>query len=142
MQETATEILNTDKALGFVISLIIANWSALGIALKCRDKMDSARNLLWGLEGNPAPDNKEMALFIMRNDIIMMLVALVWIFVAVGVILLIAASYMQSQQIEQMLIYLYRATGGLLVLAAIGTAIFGYVDAWKIWRITLARIPN
>jgi len=51
--------MQINDEFGLIIALIVINWSALTIAIKCREKIDYSRNILWGLNNNKKPKKKE-----------------------------------------------------------------------------------
>lgn len=126
---------------GFVVALIAANWSALEIALKCRDKIDASRNLIWGISSGTAPNSTEMIDFIFKSDIIGFLFALVWILCGVGVILIFVWYYLKDR-VPLIIATLYLVTGSLMVASGIGTGIVGWNDSKNVKRIAIERLSQ
>ncbi|MEJ2120450.1 MAG: hypothetical protein P8Z76_07005 [Alphaproteobacteria bacterium] len=118
--------MDVKEIIGLIAALVVANWSALAKALKCRDKMDAARNLLWGLSSDHPPESTAMVRFILKFDILGFLIALVWIFLGVGAILVLAAYYMFRKDLPWEVVALYASTGSLMILSGIGTGIVGW----------------
>lgn len=77
-----------DQTVGLIGALVVANWSAMGIALRCRDKIDESRNILWGISGAP-PESREMVELILFSDIRLIGFSLVALFASVGSILFV-----------------------------------------------------
>lgn len=134
--------MDVKDVVGLVIALVAANWSALAIVLKCRDKIDGSRNLLWGISGGNPPEKAEVIQFIMKSDIVGFLIALVWILCAVGTILIVASYYMLGTKVPWIITGLYVITGFLMLASGIGTGIAGWIDCRKIQKYAMERLQR
>lgn len=130
-------------AVGLIITLVLANWAAIGAALKCRDKIDGARNLIWGIATSNPPQSKDMMRFIYREDILLISGALVLVLLGVGSLLIMAYDYMSSQEkIPFIIAQLYGLTGLGMVVGSFITLLFAMINVPKIKRIALMRLEH
>lgn len=128
-------MMEPQDAAGLVIALVAANWSALGVAAKCRDKIDSARNLLWGVSGTGPPRSKAQIDFIIEADIVGFAVALISVFTVVGILLIAFAYVLQNLGVHGVLYWLYGVSGVLMILGAVVVGWYGRRDLPKIKQI-------
>lgn len=127
--------METQDAASLVIALVAANWSAMGVAAKCRDKIDSARNLLWGVSGIESPRSKAQIDFIIEADIIGFAAALVSVFTVVGILLTAFAYVLQNLGTHDVICWLYGVSGILMILGAVIVGWYGRRDLRKIRQI-------
>ena len=136
--------MNQDDAVGLIIALVLANWAAIGAALKCRDKIDGAGNLIWGIASSSPPQSKDMIDFIYKDDIQSISKALVAVLVGVGVLIIGAFIYMllSEEDFPWIIVLLYGCTGLGMIIGGFITLREARRNGPTIKQIALIRLER
>ena len=109
-----------------ILGLIAANWSALSIALKCREKIDSCRDILLGITGEK-PHNEDVKEYLYQADVLGFAWALLITLAGVGSLILSVGIYILSDHDFCVIGWLFLINGVLML----GGALFVG------WRMTI-----
>ncbi len=129
MSDTGTDPTATFE---LIIALVAANWSALQVSLKCSEKVDSTRNILWGIDSNKKLKRKQVD-HLLKYDVKWMFHSIVWILASVGIILLGAALYISiASNFSDIIRILYWVSGSIFIISSILVVFIGRDQAEEI----------
>lgn len=111
--------MQINDEFGLIIALIVINWSALTIAIKCREKIDYSRNILWGLNNNKKPKKKNIINFMLEHDIKGFLFGLIAVYFVVGGTLITVGLYIFIEKLNIVIAFLYIIDGLVMMVSSI-----------------------
>ena len=127
-----------EREIQLIIGLIVANWSALGIAIKCLERINPTRNILLGIDPANRVQTKEIGKFLLLRDFGGFALGMILVFLAVGGILIVGSYPIKG--INEILSWLYFVEGCLFVASSFGVAYSAYRDyCWIKERIVIAN---
>lgn len=120
--------------VNLLLALIVANWSALGAALKCADRIDKSRNIILGIDADPNRILNRRNEQFLQKDIVGYSLAMAWVLLSVGLIIYFSGGYIQESIKITFLSRLYHVVGAIMCGSSVLIGLYLTYDYFQIMK--------